>query len=126
MARALNILLIEDNDDDALFFGIAINQVPRASIIHFKDARQAIAHLDSNPPPSLIVLDLHPAGMSASAFLNSLRSNPSRQTIPVVIYTGSDLVSDNVKNSVQATFLKTSFTQLSSTVQEICKFANVA
>jgi CheY-like chemotaxis protein len=126
MARALNILLVEDNEDDALFFGMEINKVPSASITHFKDAAQGLAHLACNPPPNLIVLDLHTPGMSVGAFLQSLRSSPSLKDIPVVIYTGSELVSDHVKNAVQATFLKPSFTQLSSTVQQICKLAATA
>jgi len=122
MARAFNILLVEDNDNDALLFALGIKNLA-VSVTRAPDAPQAIHRLSSKRRlPDLIVLDPSLPGMSAHQFLEwTSRSKPAIQKIPIVIYTGGVIVEDALKSMVRATFFKPSrLVELQATVQQMC------
>jgi CheY-like chemotaxis protein len=103
--RVINILLIEDSHDDALFFRLALRK-SQATVIHVNGVEEAIAHLTSKPLPDLIVLDLVLPGMSVNTFLDWIRANRDVQMVPVVIHTGAIRVPQEVKSAVRKTFFK--------------------
>jgi CheY-like chemotaxis protein len=107
MGRSLNILLIEDNADDVLFFQRGLNNIS-AKTIHVPDAETAIAYLAKNPLPDLIVTDLRLPGISVEGLLNWVRSNPNTQKVPIVVYTGALRVPEEVKSAVRQIFSKSS------------------
>src|SRR5579859_5456584 len=105
MGRIVNILLIEDSEDDALFFRMGLRTIS-ASVVHVADAEAAISHLEMHPLPDLIVMDLRLPGMPVNRFLDWIRSRPEAQKIPVVIYTGAVRVPEEVKTAVLQIFFK--------------------
>src|SRR5262249_51534973 len=89
MARAFNILLVENSDDEALLLKASISTLP-ISVTHVRDARAGVQFLNYGKPlPDLIVLESVLRGMSAAEFLDWAGANPSVNKIPTFIYTGS-------------------------------------
>jgi len=122
MARALKLLLVEDNDNDALLFALGVKRLS-VSIIRVRDAAEAIQRLSSKRRlPDLIVQAPHLPGMSANEFLEWAKSSaPSIQRIPVVIYTGAVVVDDALKSMVRATFFKSPrLADIQTTVSKMC------
>src|SRR5262245_10234244 len=107
MARVCTILLVEDNDNDAVLFALGVKSLAVA-VTHVSDALQAISHLSSKRPfPDLIVLDPTLPGMTAHQFLQwASRAKPAIRKIPIVIYTGGVMVEDALKSMVRGTFFK--------------------
>jgi CheY-like chemotaxis protein len=121
--RITNILLIEDNHDDALFFRLGLRN-SRATVIHVNGVEEAIAHLTNKPLPDLIVLDLVLPGVSVNTFFDWVRANLDVQKIPIVIHTGAIRVPEEVKSAVRKTFFKSGdFTETHLTVSEIIGLA---
>jgi CheY-like chemotaxis protein len=104
-ARVINILLIEDSHDDALFFRLGLRN-SQATVIHVNGVEEAIAHLTGNRLPDLIVLDLVLPGASVTTFLNWVGVRRDLQKIPIVIHTGAIHVPKEVKSAVRKTFFK--------------------
>ena len=55
------------------------------------NGREALAWLDANPPPVLIVLDLLMPEMDGFAFLTDLRARPGLRDIPVIVVTAKEI-----------------------------------
>src|SRR5262245_43328884 len=118
MGRAVKILLVEDSQDDALLFRMGVRG--QASVIHVSDAEAAIVHLETNPLPDLIVMDLTLPGMSVNRFLHWFRTNPGVQKIPIVVLTGAVQVPEDVRSAVRKTFFKSAnLVETRRTVSEI-------
>lgn len=123
MGRIVNILLIEDNEDDALFFRVGLRGTS-ARIAHVLHAQEAIAKLETRPLPDLIVADLNLPGLSLNSFLDWIRTNPTVQQIPIVIYTGCLSVPAAITAVVRKSFFKSGdLDQTRLTVLEILGFA---
>ncbi len=105
MGRIIHILLVEDSEDDALFFRMGLRDT-NSNLVHVESAEAAIIQLQTRPLPDLIVMDLRLQGMPVTTFLEWLRSIPQAQTVPVVVYTGAVKVPDDVKNAVHQVFFK--------------------
>jgi signal transduction histidine kinase/DNA-binding response OmpR family regulator len=58
------------------------------------DGREAVAWLEHNPVPALILLDLEMPEMDGFAFLNVLRRRPDWRGIPVIVVTAKHLTAD--------------------------------
>lgn len=123
MGRVVNVLLVEDSEDDALFFQMGARDA-QANIIPVSNAEAAIAHLETNPSPDLIVLDLKLPGMSVNRFLDWFRSNPAVQHIPIVILTGALQVPEDVKSAARKTFFKSA--NLTTTRQTVLQIIGLA
>ena len=97
-----NILLVEDNPDDAELAVRAFragNAGQEIQVAH--DGAEAVEALfgsmSSAPPrqlPSLVLLDLKLPGLDGFAVLSRIRSHPRTRFLPVVILTSSTEVSD--------------------------------
>jgi CheY-like chemotaxis protein len=94
----LTILVIEDDDRDALLLVNALQGAGCAPLPILSRAEEAVRYLqgageysarDRHPLPSLIVLDLGLPGMSGLEFLGWLRQQPVLSAIPVIVLSGS-------------------------------------
>src|SRR4051812_2393850 len=85
MNRYKNILLVEDDLDDQLFFAEAITDIePPASLLIAKDGKHALELLRFSIP-DIIFLDLHTPGMTGFEFLIALRAEAKYKSIPVIV-----------------------------------------
>lgn len=95
----LNILLVEDNEDHAelVLRNFADNHVANR-IFHVKDGEEALDYLlhrgvytepGLSPTPNLILLDLRLPKVDGLEVLQTIKSNESLRTIPVVVLTSS-------------------------------------
>jgi CheY-like chemotaxis protein len=99
MNPKLNVLLVEDNDDDALMMQRAIDcEEIAVPIHHCHNGVEAMAYLagegefgdrERYPFPSMIISDLKMPGKSGFEVLEWLRDNPSLMVIPVIIWSSS-------------------------------------
>jgi CheY-like chemotaxis protein len=93
------ILLIEDDENDALIATRALRQAGVTSpITHLRDGEEAINYLSGfspfhdrsvHPLPNLILLDLKMPKFTGLDVLTWLQSQPDLAKIPVIILTGS-------------------------------------
>ena len=89
-ARTGMVLVVED---DAPTREIIERTVERLGLrgAHASDGREAVAWLETNPRPALILLDLLMPEMDGFAFLNVLRGRQPWRDIPVVVVTAKQL-----------------------------------
>jgi CheY-like chemotaxis protein len=111
--RPTQILLVEDNDDDAFLFKRSIRRLGNIAEVHrFTDADEAMAALGSLSPsdlPSLVLLDIKLWGMDGLEVLAWIRSHPSLRELKVVMFSSSDLDSDRseaLKRKADGYFVK--------------------
>jgi CheY-like chemotaxis protein len=91
MLNGLPILLIEDDRVDAMTVERAFDKAGITNPLHtVSDGEQALAFLQRNPRPGLILLDLNMSRMNGVEFLRALKADESlAASIPVVILTSS-------------------------------------
>jgi CheY-like chemotaxis protein len=99
-ATPFNVLLVEDDENDALLLRRAFHRAHLTSLLNVvSDAEQAKAFLegkapfnkpDEYPAPSLLLLDLNLPGTSGLQLLEWLRKQPAPlKDLPVIILTSS-------------------------------------
>jgi len=100
----IEILLVEDNPDDAALTMDALQEGRvRNNVTVIEDGESAVAFLRregpyaSAPRPDLILLDLHLPRKSGLEVLTEIKQDPSLRRIPVVIMTGSDDEQDRLE-----------------------------
>jgi two-component system response regulator len=91
--NAVEVLLIEDNPDDA---GLAIHALKKInlanSLLHLHDGEEALIYLFSSELtgiPKVILLDLKMPKVDGIEVLRRLKSDEQRKIIPVVVLTSS-------------------------------------
>jgi CheY-like chemotaxis protein len=88
--HAVEILLVEDNPDDAELTLRALKGKNLANRLHWvKDGAEALAFLDTAEAPRLILLDLKLPKVDGLEVLRRVKSDPRTRTIPVVVLTSS-------------------------------------
>jgi two-component system response regulator len=91
--NAVEILLIEDNPDDAELAIRALKKHNLANhLLHLHDGEDALNFLFSgnlNNIPKLILLDIKMPKVDGIEILKRIKSDPVRKIIPVVILTSS-------------------------------------
>lgn len=100
--KIVEILLIEDNPDDA---GLAIRALKKHNLannlLHLEDGEEALNFLLSSSltkMPRLILLDLKMPKVDGIEVLRKLKSDPDRKIIPVVVLTSSKEERDIVES----------------------------
>lgn len=93
MHDPVDILLIEDNPDDA---GLALHALKKhnlaRNLLHLQDGEEALAYLftrDVASMPKVIILDLKMPKVDGMEILRRLKSDEYRRVIPVVVLTSS-------------------------------------
>jgi CheY-like chemotaxis protein len=99
MERGGNILLVDDNDDDAFFVERAFKSVvSSASVFRCIDGREAQKYLEGEAPfadrgmyplPDLILLDLKIPNLSGLEVLRWIRRHPTLSRLIVIMLTGA-------------------------------------
>jgi two-component system, response regulator len=98
---SVEILLIEDNPDDA---GLAIRALKKNNLannlLHLQDGEEAIDFLfnESNQMPKLILLDLKMPKIDGIEVLRKLKSDERKKVIPIVVLTSSKEERDIVES----------------------------
>jgi signal transduction histidine kinase/CheY-like chemotaxis protein/ligand-binding sensor domain-containing protein len=79
------ILVVEDNSDMARLLSTSLDQYYEVSTA--SDGQSAIAFLDANPLPQLIICDIMMPQMNGFQFIEFIKSNAAYASIPVLIQT---------------------------------------
>lgn len=102
MDNQVEILLIEDNPDDAELTIRALKKRNLANrLLHIGDSEEAVNYLFEQSPanyPKLILLDLKMPKIDGIQILKKLKSDPARRIIPVVMLTSSKEERDIVES----------------------------
>ncbi len=93
MDAVIEILLVEDNPDDA---GLAIHALKKHNLannlVHLQDGEEALSYIFSNGlpnTPKVILLDLKMPKVDGMEVLRRLKSDERMKVIPVVMLTSS-------------------------------------
>src|SRR5688500_3490085 len=89
MNRYPTILLIEDDEDDQLFFTEALSEIDsQAKLVIAKNGRHALDILTSLQAklPDIIFLDLNTPVMDGFQFLTELRKLDNYKNIPAIVF----------------------------------------
>lgn len=105
-----NILLVDDDADDAEIFGIALHAIDlKIKYSIQNNALDALKMLQApKKTPDIIFLDYHMPYLDGSEFLKLLRKIKGLEKIPVVLYSGHSgaLVKDAAAKFKKVQFLK--------------------
>lgn len=101
-AAARWIVLVEDNDDDAVFIERAFRRrLARPRLDRYADsvlaAERLTAEAQFGVAPDLVLIDLNLEGLSGFTFLETLRGTPELMATPVIIVSTSNTRRDVVK-----------------------------
>lgn len=84
------VLLVEDSEDDVLFVRRAFRGVGREVRLRVApDGEAALAALEAERPPDLVLLDLKLPRLGGLEVLRWLRARPGGAFVPVVVLTAS-------------------------------------
>ena len=90
MKKPYRVLLVDDDEDDQLYFRDAINEVnPEMQFDIANNGKEALDQIEIPPPPDLIFLDLNMPIMNGYEFLKLVKDSSKFKNIPVVIVTTS-------------------------------------
>jgi len=99
--RPAQILLVEDNDNDAELTRISFSKVKFAvNLSHVENGEECMAFLRKQgkytdaPDPDLILLDLNMPRMGGQEVLREIAADPNLRRLPVIILTTSDAHKD--------------------------------
>ena len=105
-SRAINVLLVEDDEGDAVLTREAFQEYLHNRLDVVNDGNQALAYLRREPPyhdaptPDLVLLDLNLPGRDGREVLSEIKSDDALRHIPVVVLTTS-AAEDDVLHSYQ-------------------------
>jgi two-component system, response regulator len=128
MARAIDILLVEDDAADAELTLRALSRSGAAPVVeHAPDAEYALDALrTSRLAPRLVLLDLKLPGMSGLDLLKALRASPATRLLPVVVFTSSaeprDLVGSYGFGANAYAQKPVDFDAFGDTLRRVCDF----
>ncbi|MFI6019165.1 response regulator [Streptomyces sp. NPDC051287] len=95
-ARPYDVLLVEDDEADALLIQDALQARGARRLTQVQDGVAGLEYLRdrSNPRPDLIVLDLNMPRMNGRELLAVIKEDEDLRTIPVVVLTTSSAPED--------------------------------
>lgn len=130
MNQSKRVFLIDDDEDDHLFFGIGLSEFdPTIEILYDKDSETALRRLSEKmqPLPDIVFLDWNMPKLSGRQLLGAIRANGRYNEVPVIIFTTSSSTQDKdeAKELGASYFLSkpSSLYELKQNLQDI--FSNV-
>ena len=133
--KRLDILLIEDNQNDIELFLNVVEWISMGDQVKvFPDGREALDYLfcrghyqeSSIKLPSVIFVDLKMPLISGKEILKMIRKDKRTRTLPVVVFTSSDLeadIGDTYKYGVNSYVIKpVKFEKYAETIREIINY----
>ena len=86
MRKAKTILLVDDDEDDQLFFIKALSEIDNATLYTLaNNGKEALDTLENSAiPPSLIFMDINMPMMNGIECLAEIIQNPQTRNIPVI------------------------------------------
>ena len=100
MNQSKRVFLIDDDEDDRLFFGIGLNEYdPSIEFLYDKDSEIALRRLSEKmqPLPDIVFLDWNMPKLSGRQILGAIRSNGKLDEVPVIIFTTSSSTQDKAE-----------------------------
>ena len=97
-SQASRFLMVVDDDDDLRTILADILTAHGFVVAAFAEARTALAALEDGQAPFLILLDLMMPGMSGWEFRTAQLGNAKLASIPVVVVTAANVLSDGVRS----------------------------
>ncbi len=88
------VLVVDDNEDDREVASRVL-EAQGFEVAAVGDGPAALAWLQANPVPSLMLLDLMMDGMNGFSLLDKIRHNPALRDLKVVVLSALDLSSDD-------------------------------
>ncbi len=108
MNEQVEIILVEDNDDDARLTIRALTKINLANkLIRLKDGEEALNYffdendkvkIQLNEFPKLVLLDLKMPKVTGLEVLQKLRSHEQTKAIPVVVFSSSNIEKDIIES----------------------------
>ena len=133
--KRLDILLIEDNQNDIELFLNVVEWISMGDQVKvFPDGREALDYLfcrghyqeSSIKLPSVIFVDLKMPLINGKEILKMIRKDKRTRTLPVVVFTSSDLeadIGDTYKYGVNSYVIKpVKFEKYAETIREIINY----
>ena len=103
-AKPLEILLVEDNEDDAVLIQEGFHNIRLMNVVQVvKDGIEAMDYLQRRPPyenvarPGIVLLDINMPRMNGFEVLQEMKGDKELKHIPVVMLTTSSREEDVVK-----------------------------
>ncbi len=93
MRNSKPVLLVEDDDVDAMTIKRALNDINVTNeLVHRVDGEDGLDYLrtDGGQKPCIILLDLNMPKMNGFEFLKNIKDDETLKKIPVVVLTTSD------------------------------------
>jgi CheY-like chemotaxis protein len=101
---ALNLLLIDDNEDDRVLFATALQETGlKAELFQATDGYAGLGYIFGHGPytnrekfplPDLVFLDVKMPGIDGFGVLRQIRGDPSTKRLPVIVLSNSEVLSD--------------------------------
>jgi PAS domain S-box-containing protein len=88
------VLVVDDNEDDREVASRVL-EAQGFAVASVGDGPSALAWLEANPVPSLMLLDLMMDGMNGFSLLDKIRHNPALRDLKIVVLSALDLSSDD-------------------------------
>lgn len=97
MDNTKRVFLIDDDEDDRMFFGIGLSEFdPSIEFLYDKDSEVALRRLSEKlqPVADVVFLDWNMPKLSGRQVLGAIRSNDKYDEIPIIIFTTSSSSQD--------------------------------
>jgi signal transduction histidine kinase/DNA-binding response OmpR family regulator len=111
--KAYNVLVIEDNPEEAQIVQRILEKVSGFSIRMVVEGNAGVERAE-NDQPHLILLDLQLPGSMGFDVLTALRANPKTTNIPIIVLSSADMSPEQVESvsgQVQAILRKEQFSE---------------
>ena len=98
--KTIDILLVEDNPDDVLLTELAIKESNIQGLLTLANNGKAALEILNDTVstgeklPDLILLDINLPKVNGLQVLREIKSNKSTSSIPTIVFTSSDAMSD--------------------------------
>jgi len=91
----LNILLVEDDSDDILFFREALQKLEiRNEVSVARDCEELFSHFENDSSFDVIFLDINLPLMDGKQCLKQIKTSEKYKDVPIIMFTGSSQPGD--------------------------------